>query len=86
LVELEQLCRLDHRAKFRDPAPAHEQCAQTEHQATAGGEIRSAMAAAIADQKLMFEQRGFCSDGMYTTWEEQLSDPVGESRRWADRA
>jgi hypothetical protein len=44
------------------------------------------MAAAIADQKLMFEQRGFCSDGMYTTWEEQLSDPVGESRRWADRA
>ena len=73
-MELEQRCRLDQRAKLRDPARAHEQCAQTEHQAIEGGEIRGAMAAAIADQKLMFEQKGFCGGVTYNTWAEQLPD------------
>jgi hypothetical protein len=30
------------------------------------------MAGAIADQKLMFEQKRLCGDGAYTTWAEQL--------------
>jgi len=71
-VELEQRCRLNERAKFRHPARAHEQRAQTEYYAIEGGEIRSAMAGAIADQKLMFEQKRLCGDGAYTTWAEQL--------------
>ena len=32
LVELEQGCRLDERAKFRNPARAHEQRGQSEHE------------------------------------------------------
>jgi hypothetical protein len=32
------------------------------------------MAAATVDQNLMFEQKGFCGDGTYTTWAEQLCD------------
>ena len=71
LVELEQRCRLDERAKLRDPAWAHDQCAHTEHHAIEGGEIRSAMAAAIADQKLMFEQKRLCGDGSHATWAEE---------------
>src|SRR5262245_22529031 len=33
LVELEQRCRLDKRAKFRNPARAYEQHGQSEHEA-----------------------------------------------------
>ena len=32
-VKLEQCCRLDEGAKFRNPARAHEQCGQCEHEA-----------------------------------------------------
>lgn len=71
LVELEQCCRLDERAKLRNPARAHEQRAQTEHPAIEPGQIRRTLPGSITDQELMFEQKRFCSDGTYTTWTEQ---------------
>jgi len=37
LVELEQRCRLDERAKFRNPARVHEQRGQSEHEAIERG-------------------------------------------------
>jgi hypothetical protein len=39
LVELEERCWLDQRAKLRNPARAREQCAQTEHEAIERGQI-----------------------------------------------
>jgi hypothetical protein len=32
------------------------------------------MAAAIAGQKLVFDQKGFCGGVTYSTWAEQLCD------------
>ena len=57
IVELQQRCRLDQRAKLRNPARVHEQRGQTEHQAIERGQVRRALPESIADQKLMFEQK-----------------------------
>jgi hypothetical protein len=73
-VELEQCCRLDERAKLRNPAWAHEQRGQSEHEAIERGQIRRALPGSIADQKLMFEQKRFRGDGAYTTWAKQLRE------------
>jgi hypothetical protein len=54
-VELEQRCRLDERANFRNPTRAYEQRGQSKHHAIKGGEILSAMAGAIADEQLMLQ-------------------------------
>jgi hypothetical protein len=62
-VELEQGCRLDERAKLRNPARVHEQCGQSEHDAIDGGQIGSAASRAITDQDLMLEQQRFRGDG-----------------------
>jgi hypothetical protein len=43
-------------AERRNPARAHQQRGQSEHQAIEGGKIRSAMAGAIADEQLMLQQ------------------------------
>ena len=74
LVELEQRCRLDERAKLRNPARAHEQRGQSEHQAIKGGEIRSAMAGAIADDQLMLQQQRLGSDGTNATWAKEFRE------------
>ena len=74
LVELEQRCRLDERAKLRNPARAHEQRGQSEHEAIERGQIRRALPGSITDQKLMFEQKRLCGDGTYATWAEQLRE------------
>jgi hypothetical protein len=54
-VELEQRCRLDERAKFRNPARTHEQRGQSEHKAIERGQIRRSLPRPITDQKLMFQ-------------------------------
>ena len=74
LVELEQRCRLDERAKLRNPARAHEQRGEAEDEAIERGQIRRAPPGSITDQKLMFEQERLCGDGTYTTRAEQLRD------------
>ena len=56
LVELEQRCRLDERAKLRNPPRAHEQRGEAEDEAIERGQIRRALPGSITDQKLMFEQ------------------------------
>jgi hypothetical protein len=71
LVEFDQRCRLDQHAKLRNSARGHEQRGQTEHEAIECGQIRRALPGSIADQKLMFEQKGLCGDGAYTAWAEQ---------------
>ena len=73
-MELEQRCRLDERAKLRNPARAHEQGGQTEHEAIEGGQIRRTLPGSIADQQLMFEQKRFCGDGTYATRAEQFRE------------
>jgi hypothetical protein len=55
LVEFEQRCRLDERAKFRDPAGAQEQRGQPDQKTIEDGQIRRAMSGAITDQELMLE-------------------------------
>jgi len=74
LVELQQRCRLDERAKLRNAARAHEQRGQSEDEAIERGQIRRALLGAITDQKLMFEQERLCGDGTCTTRAEQLRD------------
>ena len=74
LVELEQCCGLDERAKLRNPARAHEQRAQTEHPAIERGQIRRTLPGSITDQERMLEQKRFCGDGSYTTWAEQARE------------
>jgi len=71
LVELEQRCRLDERAKLRDPVRAHEQRDESEYEAIESGQIRRAPPGSITDQELMFEQKRFCGDGPYATWAQQ---------------
>jgi hypothetical protein len=71
-VELEQCCRLDQRAKLRNPARIHEQRGQSEHEAIERGEIRCALPGSIIDQKPMFEQKRLCGDGAYAARAEQL--------------
>jgi len=44
LVELEQRCRLDERAKLRNPARIHEQRGQSEHKAIERRQIRRSLA------------------------------------------
>jgi hypothetical protein len=68
-VKLEQCCRLDQRAKLRNPARIHEQRGQSKHEAIERGQIRCALPRSIADQKLMFEQKRLCGDA---TGAEQL--------------
>lgn len=53
LVELEQRCRLDERAKLRNPARIHEQRGQSEHKAIERRQIRCSLPRPVADQKLM---------------------------------
>jgi hypothetical protein len=55
LVELEQRCRLDERAKLRNPARIHEQRDQSEHKAIERRQIRRSLPRPVADQKLMFQ-------------------------------
>src|ERR1700676_2456167 len=71
-VELEQCCRLDQRAKLRNPARIHEQRGQSEHEAIERGQIRCALPGSITDQKLVFEQKRLCGDGAYAARAEQL--------------
>ncbi len=71
-VELEQRCRLDERAKLRNPARAHEQRGQSEHEAIERGQIRGALSRAITDQDLVLEQQRLRSDGTYATWPEEF--------------
>ena len=52
-VKLEQRRRLDERAQLRNPARDQEQSGQSVRYAIEVGEIRSAMAGAIADEQLM---------------------------------
>jgi hypothetical protein len=66
-VKLEQCCRLDERAKLRNPARAHEQRGESEYEAIERGQIRRALPGSITDQKLMFEQKRLCGDGTQTT-------------------
>ena len=73
-MELEQRCRLDERAKFRNPARAHEQRGQSEHEAIDLGEIRRTLSGAITDHELMLEQKRFCGYGAYTARAEQLRE------------
>lgn len=82
LVELEQCCRLDERAKLRNPARAHEQRAQTKHRAIERGQIRRTLPGSITDQELMFEQMRFCSDGTYTPGRSSLANVTS---RWMAR-
>jgi hypothetical protein len=74
LVELEQRGRLDEIAKLRNPARIHKQRTQTEYDPIERGQIRCSLSGSIADQKLMFEQKGLRGDGAYATWAEQLRD------------
>jgi hypothetical protein len=74
VVELEQRCRLDERAQLRNPARAHEQRAQTEHEAIERGQIWRPLPGSITDQKLMFEQKRLCGDGTDATWGDQLRE------------
>ena len=74
LVEFEQRCRLDERAQLRNPARAHEQRGQSEHDAIEGSEIRSALSGAIADQQLMLEQQRFRGDGADATGAEEFRE------------
>ena len=67
LVELEQRCRLDERAEFRNPVGAHEQRGQSEHRANERGQIWGAAWRAITDQDLMLEQQRLCQDGAHAT-------------------
>ena len=71
-MELQQRGRQDERANFRDPARAHEQRGQTEHDAIERREIRCAMSGAIADQDLMLDQKRLCGNGANAIWSEQL--------------
>lgn len=71
-VELEQCCRLDQRAKLRNPARIHEQRGQSEHEVIERGQIRCALPGSITDQKLMFEQKRLCGDGACAARAEQL--------------
>ena len=73
-MELEQCCRIDETAKLRNPARAHEQRSQCEHEAIERGEIRRALPGSITDQKLMFEQKRLYCNGAHTTWAEQLRE------------
>ena len=59
---------------FGNPARAHEQRGQPEHEAIERGQIRRTLSGAIADEQLMLEQQGFCGDGAYATWAEQLRE------------
>lgn len=74
LVELEQRCRLDERAKFLNPTGTYEQRGQPEHAAIERGQIRRTLSGSIADEKLVFENQRLCGDGTYTTRADQLSD------------
>jgi hypothetical protein len=74
LVEFEQRCRLDERAELRNPVRAHEQRAQTEHEAIERGQIRRALPGSTTYQKLMLEQKRLCGDGTHTTRADQLGD------------
>ena len=74
LWNLNSVAGLDERAELRNPARAHEQRGQSEHEAIEGGQIRRALSGAIADQQLMLEQQRFCGDGTYATRAEQLRE------------
>ena len=56
LVELEQRCRLDERAKFWNPAGTHEQRGQRDQEAIERSQIRRSLLGSITDQKLLFQQ------------------------------
>jgi hypothetical protein len=71
-VELEQVCRLDERAKLRNQARTHPQRGQSERHAMEGGEIRGATPGTIANEQLMLQQRRFGSDGTYATWAQKF--------------
>jgi hypothetical protein len=55
LVELEQRCWLDQRAKLPYPLRVHEQRSQSEHEAIEGRGIRRPLPATIADEKLVLQ-------------------------------
>jgi len=55
LVELEQRCRLDERAKLREPVRTHEQRGQAEDDAIDGSEIGRPLSGAITDEQLVLE-------------------------------
>jgi hypothetical protein len=74
LVELEQRGRLDGIATLRNPARAHKQRSQTEHDAIERGQMRCSSSGSIGNQKLMFEQKRLCGDGAHATWTEQLRE------------
>ena len=59
---------------FVDTTLAHEQCRESEHEAIKGGQIRRALPGSIADQKLLFEQQGFCDDRADATGTAELRD------------
>ena len=73
LVELQQRCRLDERAKLRNAARAHEQRGQSGDEAIERGQIRRALLGAITDQDLMLEQQRFCHDGAQATGAQEVS-------------
>jgi len=74
LVELEQCCRLDERAKLRNPARTYEWHGQSEHEAIERRQVRRPLPGSITDQKLMFEQKRLCGHGAYATGAEQLRE------------
>jgi hypothetical protein len=89
LVELEQCCQLDERAKLRNPARAHEQHGQSEYDAIERGQIRRPLPGSTTDQELMFEQKRLCGDGAHTTWVDQSRERDeqmdGEDEEFAHR-
>jgi hypothetical protein len=59
------------RHALRNPAQAHEQRGQTEHEAIERGQIGRALPGSITDRKLILEQKRFRGDRAYTTCAEQ---------------
>jgi hypothetical protein len=90
VVELEQCCRLDERAKLRNSARPHEQRGQSEYEAIERGQIRRPLPGSTTDQELMLEQKRLCGDGAYTTWADQFRERAeqmdGEDEEFAHRA
>ena len=67
LMELEPCYGIDDCRKFLDTDGAHEQRGQPEQKAIERGQLRSALPESIADQHMMLEQQGLCSDGACPT-------------------
>ena len=73
-MESEQRCGLDKRAKLRNALGTHEWCGQPENEPIERAEIGRALSGAIADEQLMLEKQGLCSDGACATGSKEFCE------------